>query len=227
MSGFQHDIAGGQGNLIATSVQSPNYVPGVSGWQVKKDGSAEFNNLTIRGTFAAPDFIINSTGEYFYSGAPALNNLSISVVPGSAPVLDPEGNTAQGGVTVYGAGEFPFAQLLAGVLSFMAASGQAAPGIVGTFGVAGQCGVSSGKVTGADNPANMIALSSAASGTGQSEISLQAATTVVTGSLSVNGSTSTGAGDNGGVTSGPSGTVNAFPAAGPNHTHAEFHHHPL
>jgi TM2 domain-containing membrane protein YozV len=45
--------------------------------------------------------------------------------------------------------------------------------------------------------------------------------------LTVNGSSSTGAGDNGGVTSGPSGTVNAFPAAGPNHTHAEFHHHPL
>ena len=49
----------------------------------------------------------------------------------------------------------------------------------------------------------------------------------VTGSLSVAGSTSTGAGDNGGVTSGPSGTVNSFPAAGPNHTHAEVHHHPL
>lgn len=49
----------------------------------------------------------------------------------------------------------------------------------------------------------------------------------ITGTLSVNGSTSTGAGDNGGVTSGPSGTVNAFPAAGPNHTHAELHHHPL
>jgi hypothetical protein len=45
--------------------------------------------------------------------------------------------------------------------------------------------------------------------------------------LTVNGSSSTGAGDNGGVTSGPSGTVNAFPAAGPNHTHAELHHHPL
>lgn len=46
-------------------------------------------------------------------------------------------------------------------------------------------------------------------------------------SVFINGSSSTGSGDNGGVTSGPSGTVNAFPAAGPNHTHAEFHHHPL
>jgi hypothetical protein len=49
----------------------------------------------------------------------------------------------------------------------------------------------------------------------------------VGGSVQINGSSSTGPGDNGGVTSGPSGTVSAFPAAGPNHTHAEFHHHPL
>lgn len=52
----------------------------------------------------------------------------------------------------------------------------------------------------------------------------------ITGGLTVdtvNGSSSTGAGDNGGVTSGPSGTVSAFPAAGPNHTHAELHHHPI
>ncbi len=50
---------------------------------------------------------------------------------------------------------------------------------------------------------------------------------IVAGTLSVGGSTSTGPGDNGGVTGGPSGTVNAFPAAGPNHTHPEIHHHPL
>ncbi len=50
---------------------------------------------------------------------------------------------------------------------------------------------------------------------------------VVAGTLTVGGSTTTGAGDNGGVTSGPSGTTSSFPAAGPNHTHAEFHHHPL
>lgn len=45
--------------------------------------------------------------------------------------------------------------------------------------------------------------------------------------VQINGSSSTGVGDNGGVTGGPSGTVNAFPAAGPNHTHPEIHHHPL
>ena len=49
----------------------------------------------------------------------------------------------------------------------------------------------------------------------------------VAGTLTVGGSSTTGSGNNGGVTSGPSGTTSAFPAAGPNHTHAEVHQHPF
>lgn len=79
MTGFQHDIAGGQGNLVATAVQSPNYSAGSAGWQIRKDGSAEFNNLTIRGTFSGTDFIISSAGIFMYSGAPASGNLMISL----------------------------------------------------------------------------------------------------------------------------------------------------
>lgn len=79
MTGFQHDIAGGQGNLIVTSVQSPNFVAGSAGWQVKKDGSAEFNNLVIRGTFDGADFEINSSGMFFYDGTPANGNLIIAI----------------------------------------------------------------------------------------------------------------------------------------------------
>ncbi len=67
MSGFSHDIAGGQGNLVATSLQSPNFVSGVSGWQVTKLGDAEFNDVTVRGEFAGTDFIIDSAGIFFYS----------------------------------------------------------------------------------------------------------------------------------------------------------------
>ena len=80
--------------------QSPNFVTGVSGWTINADGSAEFNNLSIRGTFNGTDFIINSSGMFFYSGIPALGNLILSVVPGTTSVTDPEGNTAQPGVTV-------------------------------------------------------------------------------------------------------------------------------
>lgn len=39
------------------------------------------------------------------------------------------------------------------------------------------------------------------------------------------GSLEVGPADNGGTTSGPSGTVSSFPAAGPNHTHAMSHQH--
>jgi hypothetical protein len=66
---FQHDIAGGSGNLIITSVQSPNFESDESGWQITKDGSAQFNNLEIRGTFNGADFIINSSGIFFYNTA--------------------------------------------------------------------------------------------------------------------------------------------------------------
>lgn len=35
--------------LVRSAINSPNYVPGVSGWAIFKDGSAEFNNVTVRG----------------------------------------------------------------------------------------------------------------------------------------------------------------------------------
>lgn len=39
--------------LIRTAIQSPGYVFGVSGWSINKDGSAEFNNVTARGSITA------------------------------------------------------------------------------------------------------------------------------------------------------------------------------
>jgi hypothetical protein len=68
MTGFAHDIAGGQGNLIVTSLQSPNFVSGVSGWQVSRNGNAQFNSLSIRGTFLGLDYEITPNGLFFYSG---------------------------------------------------------------------------------------------------------------------------------------------------------------
>jgi len=48
--GFNNPIAGGQGVLLRPAVKSPDYQPGVSGWTINRDGSAEFNNVTVRGT---------------------------------------------------------------------------------------------------------------------------------------------------------------------------------
>jgi hypothetical protein len=66
VSGFAHDIAGGGGELIIPSLYSPDYVPGVSGWAIFKNGNVEFNNGTFRGTILAATIIgalIQSSSE--------------------------------------------------------------------------------------------------------------------------------------------------------------------
>jgi len=233
VSGFQHDIAGGGGDLIITSVQSPDYSPGSAGWQIRKDGSAEFNNLTIRGTFHGTDFIITSTGMFFYTGTPALGNLSVSIVPGSAAVTDPEGNTAQPGVASYGA-TFGTAQLNSGELVFFTAAMYLAAFIV-LDNAQAQLLLSSGQNTNTDVAAEVAVGSQSSTGVTGGFIQLiagkvglgtsgnafwddiaqqfQAAALTVTGNavingtLSVNGSTQTGTGLPAGVpTGGPNGT---------------------
>lgn len=47
---FTNSIVGGQGTLVRPAIKSPNFLTGVSGWSINKDGSAEFNNVVIRGT---------------------------------------------------------------------------------------------------------------------------------------------------------------------------------
>ncbi|MBX9265393.1 phage tail protein, partial [Klebsiella pneumoniae] len=40
---------------IGNVIQSNNYVDGYSGWSINKDGSAQLNNVVIRGTVYATD----------------------------------------------------------------------------------------------------------------------------------------------------------------------------
>ena len=47
--GFNNPIAGGD-FLVRPQLQSPNFVTGVSGWSINRDGSAEFQNLLARAT---------------------------------------------------------------------------------------------------------------------------------------------------------------------------------
>ena len=96
--GFQHDIAGGSGSLIITALRSPNFVDGLTGWEISKDGSAEFNNLEIRGTFNGTDFILNQFGLFFYSGTPAYGNLIGSWT--QAAGTDSEGNHYDQGICI-------------------------------------------------------------------------------------------------------------------------------
>jgi len=85
--------------LRRPAIQSPNYSAGSAGWTVNSDGSAEFNNLTVRGTFAGTDFTINASGAFFYSGTPAAGNLvqSIAIADGT----DGFGNHYLAGTSTY------------------------------------------------------------------------------------------------------------------------------
>lgn len=52
--------------LRRPAIASPDYLAGVSGWSVNADGSAEFNNMTVRGIFSGADFLITTAGLFFY-----------------------------------------------------------------------------------------------------------------------------------------------------------------
>jgi hypothetical protein len=111
--GFDNPIVGGTA-LRIPAIQSPNYSSGSAGWIIRIDGSAEFNNLTIRGTFNGNNFILNASGFFIYSGTPAAGNLiaSIAAVAGT----DSFGNTYLDGVVSYSGASF--AALEAGNLSW-------------------------------------------------------------------------------------------------------------
>lgn len=53
---FSNPITGGQGALVRPAIKSPNYVMGQIGWSINRDGSAEFNDVVVRGTVIAADF---------------------------------------------------------------------------------------------------------------------------------------------------------------------------
>jgi hypothetical protein len=50
MSGFSNPVANAVGTLIRTVMKSINYVTNVSGWAIFKNGNAEFNSGTFRGS---------------------------------------------------------------------------------------------------------------------------------------------------------------------------------
>lgn len=59
MIGFQSSVLAGT-VLVRSAIQSPNYVPSVSGWTINQDGSAEFNDVQVRG-----DLIVNGANDGF------------------------------------------------------------------------------------------------------------------------------------------------------------------
>jgi hypothetical protein len=88
-------IVGGT-DLRIPAIESPNYVPGVSGWVINQDGSAEFSNLNIRGTFTGLtliggsfqgiNFVINDQGIFLYEAGPGGGPPPPPPPPPAAPV---------------------------------------------------------------------------------------------------------------------------------------------
>lgn len=46
---FSNSLVGGSDELVREGIQSRGYVPGVSGWRIARDGSAEFSDVSLRG----------------------------------------------------------------------------------------------------------------------------------------------------------------------------------
>ena len=153
----------------------------------------------------------SGTSLFLYSGTPAVGNLIASAA--SAPGSDGFGNHYVSGFAAYAAA---FASSLnAGFVQFYSGS------------LAGGWSASATIETDSLGDIILLAASGRSVTTNNNTLDDGAGNAAIAGTLTIGGSSNTGSGNNGGVTSGPSGTVNAFPAAGPNHTHAEVHQHPL
>jgi hypothetical protein len=78
MAGFAHDVAGGQGILIVTQLQSPNFsIADKTGWAIMKNGDAWFFSVTAEGSISANTVVVSGSGEglFIYSGTPGTGNL--------------------------------------------------------------------------------------------------------------------------------------------------------
>lgn len=89
---FRNSVVGGT-VLVRSAIESQNFVTGATGWQIKADGTAEFNNVIIRG-----GTVISGTSLY-YNGPPAAGNLILSL--SAAAGTDVYGNAYVKGVGVY------------------------------------------------------------------------------------------------------------------------------
>lgn len=76
---FRNPIVGGT-SLVINAIQSPNFQSGVQGWQVNRNGSAEFANLSIDGNInaaqlTAQQFNVGPGGLYLSDGSEALADI--------------------------------------------------------------------------------------------------------------------------------------------------------
>jgi hypothetical protein len=187
MSGFQHDIAGGQGILKIAQLQSPDFsTTAKTGWAVMANGNAYFFNITAEGNITVDTIEVSGsgTGVFVYSGTPGLGNPPIAAL--TAGTADPFGNTVKPTVSSVNGGQV--AWLDGGQLNFLAVSGQFGPGQVYETS-SGELLLGSGQKTSTDTGSNIVLFSEQANGS-QTEIALEANVVTCTGGInSANGAT--------------------------------------
>lgn len=79
---FQNSIFGFQGIITRDQIKSANYVPGVSGWIIRRDGSAEFSDLLIRSGNGSGDDVVIEDGEVKVFKGGVLVGVLSSTIPG-------------------------------------------------------------------------------------------------------------------------------------------------
>lgn len=87
--GFQNPPVGAAGVITRPVFKSDNYVPGVSGWAIFKNGNAEFNAL-------GGSFQINANGVFFYVPDAGVGNLFAAFATNAG--VDEYGNSYKSGL---------------------------------------------------------------------------------------------------------------------------------
>lgn len=136
------------GSLVLPSVHSPNYLAGLLGWTINKDGSAEFNNLTVRGNIVFPNgWLSNGDGTYtnqpglfLYDGTPAAGNLVYSATNNNGGGHDKFNNNFLPNVTEYNNGAFVAFNTIAGAMQWFTMTAQPNAVFTGRLALAADTG---------------------------------------------------------------------------------------
>lgn len=93
---FRNPIVAGV-QLVRSAIESSNYAPGVSGWAIFENGTAEFSSIIIRGAS-----VFDSSALYYLGAVPMAGNLIASISPTGG--TDPYGNVYVPGIVAYDSG---------------------------------------------------------------------------------------------------------------------------
>lgn len=87
-------------NTVVPTIQSTNYEPGVSGWKIRKDGPAEFQDVIIRGTGVFGGELNAATGTFSgelnaatgtFAGAMMAGTVDLSMLMGETHIFSTPG----------------------------------------------------------------------------------------------------------------------------------------